>query len=204
MNRRLSGGFTLIEVLVAMAIFGVLTILAYMSLAQTFQSADILNDRMDRLQSIQRTIRYLSNDLASAAPRPVRSDVGDTYMPALMVSAANDFALAVTHGGWPNPAGLPRSTQQRSVYLLEDGKLFRVYYNVLDSTYANNAISTEILDGVESLEFRLIQDNSEVTNQWPPDGAQGAGADRMRPRAVEIILTLENEGEIRRLIEVAS
>ena len=204
MNRRLSGGFTLIEVLVAMAIFGVLTVLAYTSLAQTFRSADILNARMDRLQSIQRTIRYLSNDLASASPRPVRSDVGDTYMPAVMVSAANDFALAVTHGGWPNPAGLPRSTQQRSVYLLEDGKLFRVYYNVLDSTYASNAISTEILDGVESLEFLLIQDNSEVTNQWPPDGAQGAGADRMRPRAVEIILTLENEGEIRRIIEVAS
>jgi general secretion pathway protein J len=204
MKRRLSGGFTLIEVLVSMAIFGVLTILAYMSLAQTFQSADILNARMDRLQSIQRTIRYLSNDLASASPRPVRSDAGDTYMPALMVSAANDFALAVTHGGWPNPAGLPRSTQQRSVYLLEDGKLFRVYYNVLDSTYASNAVSTEILDGVESLEFRLIQDNSEVTNQWPPDGAQGSGADRMRPRAVEIILTLENEGEIRRIIEVAS
>jgi general secretion pathway protein J len=204
MNRRHSGGFTLIEVLVAMAIFGVLTVLAYMSLAQTFQSADILNARMDRLQSIQRTIRYLSNDLATASPRPVRSDIGDTYMPAVMVSAANDFALAVTHGGWPNPAGLPRSTQQRSVYLLEDGKLFRVYYNVLDSTYASNAISTEILDGVESLEFRLIQDNSEVTNQWPPDGAQGADADRMRPRAVEIILTLENEGEIRRIIEVAS
>jgi len=204
MNRRLCGGFTLIEVLVAMAIFGVLTILSYMSLAQTFRSADILNARMDRLQSIQRTIRYLSNDLASASPRPVRSDVGDTYMPAVMVSAANDFALAVTHGGWPNPAGLPRSTQQRSVYLLEDGKLFRVYYNVLDATYASNAISTEILDGVESLEFRLIQDNSEVTNQWPPGGAQGRGADRMRPRAVEIILTLENEGEIRRIIEVAS
>jgi general secretion pathway protein J len=204
MSRRFSEGFTLIEVLVAMAIFGVMTILAYMSLGQTFQSADILNKRMDRLQSIQRTIRYLSNDLASASPRPIRSEVGDTYMPALMVSAANDFALAVTHGGWPNPAGLPRSTQQRSVYLLEDGKLFRVYYNVLDSTYANNAISTEILDGVESLEFRLIQDNSEVTNQWPPDGAQGGGADSIRPRAVEIILTLENEGEIRRIIEVAS
>jgi type II secretion system protein J len=99
---------------------------------------------------------------------------------------------------------LPRSTQQRSVYLLEDGKLFRIYYTVLDSTYSNNAISTEILDGVESLEFRLIQDNSEVTNQWPPAGVQGAGADRLRPRAVEIILTLESEGEIRRIIEVAS
>ena len=204
MRKRSEKGFTLIEVLVAMAIFGVLTILSYMSLGQTFENADYLNARMDRLQAIQRTIRYLSNDLASAAPRPVRSETGDTYMPAVMVSAANDFALAVTHSGWSNPAGLPRSTQQRSVYLLEDGKLFRVYYNVLDSTFSNNAISTEILDGVESLEFRLMQDNGETTNQWPPDGLQGAGSDSMRPRGVEIILTLEGEGEIRRIIEVAS
>lgn len=204
MRARRSQGFTLIEVLVAMAVFGVLTILAYMSLGQTLTSADMLTERMDRLQAIQRTVRYLSNDLAAAAPRPVRSELGDTYLPAVMVSAANDFALAVTHGGWSNPAGLPRSTQQRSVYLLEDGKLFRIYYNVLDSTYSNNAISTEILDGVESLEFRLIQDNGQETNQWPPQGAAGPSAERLRPRAVQIILTLEGEGEIRRIIEVAS
>jgi general secretion pathway protein J len=121
-------------------------------------------------------------------------------MPAVMVSPANNFALAVTHGGWTNPAGLPRSTQQRSVYRLEDGKLFRIYYNVLDATYSNDALSTEILDGVESLEFRLLLDNGQTTNQWPPDGTP----ENYRPRAVEIILTLEGEGEIRRIIEVAS
>jgi len=197
-------GFTLIEVLVAMAVFGVLTILAYMSLGQTLANADMLTERMDRLQAIQRTMRYLSNDLTAASPRPVRSEVGDSYLPAVMVSAANDFALAVTHGGWTNPAGLPRSTQQRSVYLLEEGKLFRVYYSVLDATYSNNAVSTEILEGVERLEFRLVQDNGETTNQWPPLGSQGGTSDMMRPRAVEIILTLEGEGEIRRIIEVAS
>ena len=204
MSRQYSQGFTLIEILVAMMVFGILTILAYMSLGQTLANADILTERMDRLQAIQRTMRYLSNDLTAASPRPVRSEIGDTYLPALMVSSGNDFALAVTHGGWSNPAGLPRSTQQRSVYLLQDGKLFRVYYNVLDSTYSNNAISTEILDGVLALEFRLFQDNGETTNQWPPQGAQGAAAERMRPRAVEIVLTLEGDGEIRRLIEVAS
>jgi general secretion pathway protein J len=203
-NWRPSKGFTLIEVLVALAIFGVLTILAYMSLGQTLSNADLLNARMDRLQAIQRTVRYLTNDLTAAAPRPVRSELGDSYMPALMVSAANDFALAVTHGGWSNPAGLPRSTQQRSVYRLEDDKLFRVYYNVLDATYSNDAISTEILDGVLSLEFRLFQDDGQVTNQWPPLGSQGATNLSARPRAVEIILTLEGEGEIRRIIEVAS
>ena len=199
-----SRGFTLIEVLVAMAIFGVLTMLAYMSLGQTLANAEMLTARMDRLQAIQRTMRYLGNDLAAAAPRPVRNELGDGYLPALMISAGNSFALAVTHGGWSNPAGLPRSTQQRSVYLLEEDKLFRVYYTVLDTTYGNNAISTEILDGVERLEFRLLQDNGQFTNQWPPTGMQGDAALKIRPRAVEIILTLEAEGEIRRIIEVAS
>ena len=41
-------------------------------------------------------------------------------------------------------------------------------------------------------------------NQWPPQGAQGPAGERLRPRAVEIVLTLEGEGEIRRFIEVAS
>lgn len=197
-------GFTLIEVLVAMAIFGVMSALAYMSLGQTMANSDLLNERMDRLQAVQRTMRYLSNDLNSAAPRPVRDELGTTYLPAIMVSPANDFALAVTHGGWSNPAGLPRSTQQRSVYLLDDGALFRVYYQVLDATYANEAISTEILDGVESLEFRLLQSSGESVGEWPPPGTQGASSTMLRPRAVEIILTLEGEGEIRRIIEVAS
>lgn len=204
MKAQLSKGFTLIEVLVAMAVFGVMTMLAYMSLGQSLANAELLTERMDRLQAIQRTMRYLTNDLNAASPRPVRDELGTSYQPAVMVSVANDFALAVTHGGWNNPAGLPRSTLQRSVYLLEDGKLFRVYYPVLDSTYSNNAISTEILDGVEQLEFRLIQDNGDVTNQWPPDGAQGPGSLSVRPRAVEIVLTLEGEGEIRRIVEVAS
>ncbi len=197
-------GFTLIEVLVAMAIFGVMTVLAYMSLGQTLTNADLLTARMDRLQAVQRTMRFIGNDLLTAAPRPVRSELGDTYLPAVHVSAGNEYALAITHGGWPNPAGLPRSTMQRTVYLLQEDKLLRVYNTVLDSTYTNNAIATEILDGVLGLEFRMIQDNLETTTQWPPPGMQGSSALQIRPRAVEIILTLEDEGEIRRIIEVAS
>ena len=82
--------------------------------------------------------------------------------------------------------------------------MIRVHHTVLDATYSNNAISTEILDGVESLEFRLLQDNGQSTNQWPPQGSRGESAQSLRPRAVEIILTLEGEGEIRRIVDVAS
>jgi len=46
-------GFTLIEVLVALAIFGVMSMLAYAALGSTLSNADYLTERMDRLQSIR-------------------------------------------------------------------------------------------------------------------------------------------------------
>jgi len=50
-------GFTLIEVLVALAVFGVMSMLAYTALGSTLSNADYLSNRMDRLQSIQRAVR---------------------------------------------------------------------------------------------------------------------------------------------------
>ena len=163
-------GFTLIEVLVALAVFGVLSVVAYMALGQTLTNADLLGERMARLEAIQRTIRYLDSDLMQAAPRPVRGLLGDGYEPAIRSSFASEYALEVTHGGWTNPAGLPRGTLQRSAYRIEDDQLIRYHWRVLDRTINNEPIDTVLLDGVESIEF---------------------------------VLTLFNEGEIRRLVEVA-
>lgn len=201
--RRVVKGFTLIEVLIALAIFGIMSAIAYTTLGLTFSNAEMISERMDRLQAIQRTMRYLTQDLSMASPRPVRGQLGQTYEPALIVEPANDFVLAVTHGGWANPAGLPRSTLQRSIYVLEEDRLSRVYFTVLDATYSNNPVSTEILDGVLSIEFNMLDEVNQPTNVWPPINAAGPIAEASRPRAVEIILTLEDEGEIRRLVEVA-
>ena len=103
-------GFTLIEVLVALAVFGVMSMLAYSVLGSTLANADYLSNRMDRLQSIQRAVRLLSTDLFQAVPRPVRTELGDSYSPALQTSLSSEFVLELTRGGWGNPAGLPRGT----------------------------------------------------------------------------------------------
>ena len=203
MIRRRSKGFTLIEVLVAVAIFGVLATLSVMTISQTLSSIEFLSDRMDRLQAIQRTMRYLGGDLMQAAPRPVRDELGEGFLPALWTDLGSIFALELTHGGWSNPAGLPRGTLQRSAYRLQDGELIRYHWTVLDRTYANKAIETVLLDDVESLLFRYLQDNGEWIAQWPPLTVQGPASYRMRPRAVEIVLTLQDEGQIRRVLEVA-
>jgi prepilin-type N-terminal cleavage/methylation domain-containing protein len=48
MTLRRGNGFTLIEVLVAMAIFGVLSMLAYSTLGQTLANSEMLTERIGR------------------------------------------------------------------------------------------------------------------------------------------------------------
>ena len=196
-------GFTLIEVLVAVAIFGVLMVLTTVTVDRSLANADMLGERMDRLQAIQRTMRLLATDLFQAAPRPVRDELGDTYMPSVRSDLLGNFALELTHSGWPNPAGLQRSTLQRTAYRIEEETITRFHWSVLDRTYANEPLATVLLDGVQGLNFRFLQDNGEWTEQWPPQALQGGAGAVLRPRAVEIVLTLFDEGEITRVVEVA-
>jgi general secretion pathway protein J len=98
---------------------------------------------------------------------------------------------------------LPRGTLQRVAWRLEEGELIRYYWTVLDRTLDNQPAGRVLLDGVESVEFRFMQDNGEWTDEWPPEDRPGALGLRQRPRAVEVVLTTEEEGEIARLLEVA-
>jgi len=196
------GGFTLIEVLVALAIFGFLSALAYATLGQTLNNSDMLSERMDRLQSIQRTMTYLSTEFLQAAPRPVRADLGQ-YEPALQSNFASDFALQLTHSGWPNSAGVPRSTQQRIAYRIEEQELIRYHWNVLDRTVNNLPVATVMLEEIDSLTFRFLQQNGDWTDQWPPINVQLATNTSNLPRAVAITLVLPDEGELTRVVEVA-
>lgn len=201
-KRTHSAGFTLIEVLVAMAIFGVLTALAYGSLGEALNDSEMLTERMTRLQNIQRTMTYLSTDLLQAAPRPVRADLGQNE-PALLSSFASEFALQLTHNGWPNSAGVPRSTQQRTAYRIEDEELIRYHWNVLDRTVNNIPVATVLMENIDSLTFRFLRENGDWSDQWPPVTVQTTSNSNSLPRAVAITLVLPDQGELTRVVEVA-
>ncbi len=200
----LQRGFTLIEVLVAMAIFGVMTVLAYQALGQSLTNADLLNSRTDRTRAIQQTIRLIGQDLRQVAPRPVRDSFGEGWRPAILTSLGNDFAIELTRAGWPNPAGLPRATQQRVAYRIQDDQLLRLHWLTLDPSVSSDPVSTVLLEEIDSIVFNYVDASGEISEQWPP-GNDGTAPVILtyRPRAVEVVLTLPVEGEIRRWFEVA-
>ena len=203
MMRCRTRGFMLIEVLVALAVFGVMTVLAYQALGQSLSNAEMLTERLDRIQAIQRTMSLLGRDLTQAVPRPVRDLLGDGFLPSMRTSLNEEFALELTRGGWPNPAGLPRGTLQRVAWRIEDGELLRYHWRVLDPTLSDDPVITQLIDDVDSILFRYRSHSGEWTELWPPGESQGAVAARIRPQVVEVVLTLPDEGEIRRFFEVA-
>ncbi len=74
---------------------------------------------------------------------------------------------------------------------------------MLDRTYANNPVVTELLDDVDAIYFRFYAASGEASEIWPPQTQAGGGGLRSRPRAAEIILSLPDQGEVTRLLEVA-
>lgn len=196
-------GFTLIEVMVAMAIFAVMAVIMFGGFnfisAQTVWSSE----RAARLQQIQTTMLYLSRDISQLQPRPVRSEIGDFREPALSADARSNDLLTLTRGGWGNPAFLPRGTLQRVTYAIEDDVLMRIDWPVLDRSSGLIPRRNELIDGVERLDVRYLDSTLEWHEEWPPLGSRNLIAPWLRPIAIELTLKLDDRGEIKRLVEIS-
>ena len=69
---RFAGGFTLMELLVAMAIFAIIGTLALSGYTELQRQSEYAELRLARIREVQRAVQTLGQDLAQIEPRPVR------------------------------------------------------------------------------------------------------------------------------------
>ena len=124
--RTRAAGFTLVELLVAIFVFAIVSAIAMGGYNELVKQSDIASAGAARTRKVQAAVQRLVLDFSSLEPRPVREPLGDSVQPALRSDARNEEIVAeLTHSGWSNPAGVPRSTLQRVSYRLQDDKLRR-------------------------------------------------------------------------------
>jgi general secretion pathway protein J len=196
-------GFTLLEVLVSVFIFGVVAALAYGGYNQLIRQSEIVESNAGRTRQIQAAVQRMAEDFSMIEPRPVREPLGETVEPALRSGPRTETLVDLTRSGWSNPAGVPRSTLQRVTYRMVDNKLERAYWTALDRTQTEQPTDAVLLDKVRSVNLRFMDQNQSWHDQWPPLGYSGGDAGRLRPIAVEITVELEDWGKIVRLVEVS-
>ncbi len=197
-------GFTLIELMVAMAIFALVALMSYAGLSQVINARIASERSLSRLSNIQFALRQIEMDLEQLHPRPVREEFGDSLQPAVLGDLRRFNPLEFTRAGWRNPLGTPRSSLQRVAYRLEDGKLIRSHWNVLDRIQPNEPLEFTLLENIEEFDLRFMKSDGDWLNGWPDPDAAPAAQLEMRPRAIEIVLQFADEryGSITRLIEV--
>lgn len=204
-GRGASHGFTLVELLVALAIFAIMSALAYGGLRSVLDSHQMVRERAAELERLQTAFLLMGRDLEQAVPRPVRDELGDPVA-ALRTPPERERAVAFTRTGHANPANERRSHLQRVGYGLRDGELVRYAWPHLDRVQGMEPVVMPLLSEVTGLAFRFRDRQGEWRPQWPPPGS-GPEAPAL-PLAVELELELTGDnGETttwRRLWEVGA
>lgn len=194
-------GFTLLELLIASIIFAIMAVMAYGGLENVIQNSKSSEQALQRLQQVQQCVSTLNRDFSQIIQRDIRDDYGNSQ-PYLTAGSNIDSLVEFTRGGRVNPANLLRSSLLRVAYRFEDGKLVKLQWPHLDRAQNSEPKQTVLIDNLENVTIRFLDDKAEWQEQWPPlSTASGStpGADIVTPVAIEIVIQLKDWGDVRRL-----
>ena len=192
-------GFTLLELLVAMAVFTVMSAMAYGGLASLLNTRTAVEESAESLTRLQMAFSRLAADVEQAVPRLGADGMGGER-PALTGGVGAAYLLDFTRSGQGNPQQRVRSALQRVAYSVEDGALRRHAWPHPDHLPGEPPLSATLLEEVLEVEIRFLSPALSWQSFWPPE--EGGNSKLRLPRAVEITIERKGWGRIRRLFEV--
>ena len=190
-RRSAEHGFTLVEVMVALMIFGMIAAAGVAILSFSVRAQAASAARLDDTAALSRTVAALSADLAQALPRPAR-DEGGALRPAF---SGEGSAVGLVRGGWTNLDAAPRPGMQKVVWRQEGSTLVRIGYPRVDG--AAPLPATPMLTGVREARFRFRYAGA-WSDRW--DGAGGVPL----PQALELAVTRADGARYRAMFLVGT
>ncbi|MEZ9624363.1 type II secretion system minor pseudopilin GspJ [Aliivibrio fischeri] len=188
-------GFTLIEVMVAIAVFATLSFAAYQVVNQVQRSNEQSLEKSERIKQLQRSLVFLDNDFRQIVARPFRTG-GEKASEALLKSGEyfldSEFqAILFVRLGWKNPQqAFPRGEITKVGYRVIENKLERLWWRYPDTPVGQEAVITPLIDGIEELKFEFY-DGKKWLKKWEMKN--------QLPNAIKMILTFKDYGDVERV-----
>ncbi|MFC6438634.1 type II secretion system minor pseudopilin GspJ [Bowmanella sp. JS7-9] len=187
----MSRGFTLIEALVAIAIFALIGLGAYTVEKNVLDSNEVSSVQFEQLVALQRAMLTIEQDLRQVVPRSMQLD-DNTRVQGIVISddllGSQADAIAFVRAGRYNPnLMLPRSTVQPVAYRLYDNQLQRLSSNYVDNVSGHEPKVKVLLSDIEDFQVDAITADDKTESNWPPGAL---------PAAVRLTIVSQTFGEI--------
>lgn len=155
-----ASGFTLVEMMVALFIFGMIASASVFLLRQSVEAEARSAVRLDEMGDLRRFAAIMAQDMTLALPRPSRDAIGSDRV-ALMTG---DGLLIGFTRQVPQIDPQPGvSSLQRVEWALSDGRLTRAIAPKADGAATTTPVP--ILEGIESVQLRF----RDKQGLWQPD-----------------------------------
>jgi general secretion pathway protein J len=181
-------GFTLVEVLVALALLAITAALAYRGTAALVEGETRLASEAARWRTLDAVFARLEADLRQAQPRAVR--VGTAREPAWIAAIEGNGSSAIVFSrAGPEFDADPGAAGQRVGYRVRDGSLEVVYWPGLDRTPGIRDSAWPLVARVARFRVEHRDASGGWRDAWPHAGEPEV------PRAVRVLLALDS-GEV--------
>lgn len=185
-------GFTLLEVLIALFIFSILSVLLASALRTVINAQEGSEKNAERLRQVQMAMLMLSRDVEQTVNRRIVNSGGREEM--AFIGSSNSFTF--TRAGFANPTGMVlRSTLQRSRYYWGEESLWRMNWEALDQAPETQSSNRRLLSNVTQVHFQYLDKDKRFHDNWPLEG----DSEQVLPRAVKIEMTILSWGKLSQL-----
>jgi general secretion pathway protein J len=198
--------FTLIELLIALTIFAILSVISYRTLSSVFQTREQLNLESAKWRDLSLFFTRLESDLANTLDREIRTADGRSAAPLCLSALPPNPAeatLAFTRTGFAEAIGTSASTNsapQRIGYRFADGKIEWMLWPTLDQAPRGQPDAYVTLANVRDAKWRALDravgyggGTSNWRNDWPAAPSNCARVEKgaaIFPAALELTLTM--------------
>jgi general secretion pathway protein J len=198
MSRNRQAAFTLVELLVALAIFAILAGFAYRGLNAMLESREALAQESRKWRDISVFVGRMERDLSAVLDRTALGASGTQLAPvsSSLETSGGREGLALTRSGAPlheNALAAP----QRIAYRLNGSRVERLAWNSVDAAPRAEPAAVPVLSGVQDLAFRFLDPRGEWRTTWGLPGSP----ERV-PAAVEVTLQLAGGEKLVRLVDM--
>lgn len=186
-------GFTLIEILIALAILGLIAVLGYRAVSSLSESEAQLSAESQRWRELDATFARIESDMRLAQPREVRAG-GAAEAPWLAEKDdAGNAMLRIARAG-PEFSLEPGSAGQRIGYRLRNGAIEVLYWPHLDQPAGVVPAAYPLSGGIARFDVAYLDTRGGWHERWPFLGEPAL------PRAARITLTLDDGNSVERWI----